>query len=72
MARREALRLFPEYKHDLVLMEVFLAQYAEIDWDSGRSIVVKQTKRPEIPPCIAKKVGMKRLRLPRIEDGGEI
>ena len=70
MARREALRLFPEYRHDLVLMEVYLAQYVEIDWDSGRSIVVKQEKRPEIPACIAAKVGMKRLKLPRIKEEG--
>ena len=71
MARHEALRLFPEYKHDLVLTQVFLAQYAEIDWDSGRSVVVKQGKRPEIPACIAAKVGMKRLKLPRLEQEGE-
>ena len=70
MARRVALRLFPEYRHDLVLMEVYLAQYVEIDWDSGRSIVVKQEKRPEIPACIAAKVGMKRLKLPRIKEEG--
>jgi len=70
MARREVLRLFPEYKHSLVLMNSFLALYAEVDWDSGRSIVVKQSKRPEIPPCIAKKVGIKRLKLPPIEDEG--
>lgn len=72
MARREFLRLYPEFKHDLVLMEVYLAQYVEIDWDTGRSFVVKQRRRPDIPACIAKKVGMKRLKLPRIEDGGEI
>jgi hypothetical protein len=70
MARREALRLFPEFKHDLVLMDVFLAKYAEVDWDSGRTIVVKQEKSPEIPACIAAKVGMKRLKLPRIEEEG--
>ena len=71
MARREAFRLFPEYKHSLVLMKVFLTQYVEIDWDSGRSIVVKQTRRPEIPPCIAAKVGLKRKKLPRIEPEGK-
>ena len=70
MARREALRLFPEFKHDLVLMDVFFAKYAEVDWDSGRTIVVKQEKSPEIPACIAAKVGMKRLKLPRIEEEG--
>jgi hypothetical protein len=71
MARREALRLFPEYKHTLVLMEVYLAQYCEIDWDSGRSVVIKQRRRPEIPACIAKKVGMTRLKLPLDEEGRE-
>jgi hypothetical protein len=71
MARREALRLYPEFKHNLVMMEVYLAQYAEIDWDSGRSVVVKQVERPEIPPCVVKKVGMKRLKLPRLEQEGE-
>jgi hypothetical protein len=72
MARREVLRLFPEYKHNLVLMQVFLAQYAEIDWESGRCIVVKQEKRPQIPPCIAKKFGVKRPKLPRLEDEGGV
>ena len=71
MARREVLRLFPEFKHNLVLMQVFLAQYAEIDWDSGRTVVVKQTRRQEIPPCIAAKVGLKRKKLPRIEPEGK-
>ncbi len=71
MARHEALRLFPEYKHDLVLTQVYLAQYVEVDWDSGRSVVVKQGKRPEIPPCIVRKFGVKRPKLPRLEQEGE-
>ena len=71
MARHEALRLFPEYRQNLALMEVYLAQYVEVDWDSGRSVVIKQEKRPEIPACIAAKVGMKRLKLPRLEQEGE-
>lgn len=71
MARREVLRLFPEYMHSLVLMKVFLTQYVEIDWDSGRSVVVKQTRRPEIPPCIAARVGLKRKKLPHIEPEGK-
>ena len=70
MARREALRLFPEFKHNLVLMQVYLAQYAEIDWDSGRSIVVKQEMRPHIPPCIAAESKLKRKKLPYIEEEG--
>jgi hypothetical protein len=72
MARSEVLRLYPEYKHDLVLMRVYLAQYAEIDWDNGRSIVVKQEKRPRIPACIAAKAKSKRPKLPRLEDDGGV
>jgi len=51
-------------------MDVYLARYVEIDWESGRSIAAKQEKRPEIPACIAKKVGMKRLKQPPIKDEG--
>jgi hypothetical protein len=70
MARREVLRLFPEFKHCLVLMQVFLAQYVEVDWETSRSIVVKQEKRPQIPPCIAAESKLKRKKLPRIEEEG--
>lgn len=68
MARREVLRLFPEFKYNLVLMQVYLARYVELDWDSGRSIVVKQEKRPQIPACIAAKAKSERPRLPRLEE----
>jgi hypothetical protein len=70
MARREVLRLFPEYKHSLVLMQVFLAQYVEIDWDSGRSIVAKLGQRPKIPACIAAGATAKHKKLPRLNEGG--
>lgn len=70
MARREVLRLFPEIKHSFMLMDVYLAQYAEIDWDSGRSIVVKQRRRPTIPACVAAAAKLERKKLPNIEDGG--
>jgi hypothetical protein len=68
-ARREALRLFPEFKHSLVLMQVFLAQYAEIDWESGRSLVVKQRRQPAIPACVVAEAKRERKKLPRIEEG---
>lgn len=72
MARHAVLRLFPEYKHSLVLMQVYLAQYAEIDWDSGRTIVVKQRRRPEVPPCVAAETKPERKKLPRLEDEGGV
>ena len=70
MARREVLRLFPEYKHSFVLMQVYLARYVELDWDSGRSVVVKQETPPYIPACIAAKATSKRKKLPRLDEGG--
>jgi hypothetical protein len=72
MARREVLRLFPEYKHDLVLMQVYLAQYVELDWDSGRTIVVKQEMPPHIPPCIDADAKSERPKLPRLEEEGGV
>lgn len=72
MARREAFRLFPEYKHSHVLMRVFPVQYIEIDWESGRSIVVKRRRPPETPPCIALAAKRERKRLlPPLEEEGD-
>jgi hypothetical protein len=71
MARCEVLRLFPEYKHSLVLMQVYRARYVELDWDSGRSIVVKQRRRPQIPACVAADDKPRRPRLPRLEQEGD-
>jgi hypothetical protein len=68
MARHTALRLFPEYKHIFPHIQVFLAQYAEIDWDSGRTIIVTHRRRPQIPACIAAEVKPERKRLPRLDD----
>jgi hypothetical protein len=68
MARCEVLRLFPEFKHSFPLMDVYLARYAEIDWDSGRCIVIKQRRRPEVPPCVAAEDKPKRPKLPHLEE----
>jgi hypothetical protein len=72
MARREVLRLFPEIKHGFPMMEVFLAQYVEIDWETGRSIVVKQRRRPTIPACVAADAKPERKKLPRLDDEGSV
>jgi hypothetical protein len=71
MARCEVLRLFPEYKHGFPLMQVYLAQYVELDWDSGRSIVVKQRRRPEVPPCVSAEAKPERKKLPQLEEEGD-
>lgn len=70
MARREVFRLFPEFQHSLVLMQVYLARYAEIDWESGRCIVAKLRARPKIPACVAAEAKPMRKKLPRIEEEG--
>lgn len=64
MARREALRLFPEYTHSFVLMRVSLARYVELDWDAGRFTVAKRERPPTIPACAAKVVKGKHKKLP--------
>jgi hypothetical protein len=53
-------------------VQVYLARYVELDWDSGRSIVVKQRGRPEVPPCVAAKAKPERKKLPRLEDEGGV
>lgn len=69
MARRETLRLFPELKHGFPLMQVSLARFVEVDWDSGRTVIAKCDRPAEIPPCV---VAAKRERksLPRLEEEG--
>jgi hypothetical protein len=49
-------------------MQVYRAQYIEIDWESGRSIVVKQRQRPAIPAGVVAKAMPERKKLPRLED----
>ena len=71
MAKREVFRLFPEYRHNLVLMRAFLVRYVELDWDSGRWLVATQSQRPEVPPCIAAAAKSERKRLPRLEEEGD-
>lgn len=71
MARRETLRLFPELRHGFPLMTVYLARYAEIDWDAGRTIIAKCDRPAEIPPCVAA-AKRERKSIPRLkeEEGG--
>jgi hypothetical protein len=70
MARCEVLRLFPEYRNSVVAVQVYLARYVELDWDSGRTIVVKQRRRPTIPACVAAEEKPRRSKLPRLEEDG--
>ncbi len=71
MARREVFRLFPEYKHNLVLMQVYLTRYVEIDWDSGRCLVIKRNKRREVPAAVAEISKSLLKKPPRLEEEGD-
>lgn len=44
-----AWTLFPEYKRDSKRTSVHPVKYVEIDWESGRTIIVKQERHPFIP-----------------------
>jgi hypothetical protein len=48
-AKLVAWRLFPEHKRNAVATFVCHARYVEIDWQTGRSIVMTQKKRPAVP-----------------------
>jgi hypothetical protein len=52
-ARREAWRLFPEYRRLSSATRVHALDYAEVDWDSGRVIVMKRQHRMPTPVFFA-------------------
>src|ERR1700751_884467 len=52
-ARREAWRLFPEYRRLSSATRVHLLDYAEVDWDAGRVIVMKRQHRMPTPVFFA-------------------
>jgi hypothetical protein len=47
-AKLKAWRLFPEHRRNASRTTVHNVEYAEIDWQTGRTIVVKQQKRSTI------------------------
>jgi hypothetical protein len=71
MARREVFRLFPEYRHSLVLMQVSLTRYVEIDWESGRCLVIKRNRRREVPAAVAEISKSLMKKPPRLEEEGD-
>jgi hypothetical protein len=48
-AKLRAWAIFPEYLHNAKCTSAHKMEYAEIDWQSGRTVIVKMGKRPEIP-----------------------
>lgn len=48
-AKLKAWKFWPEYKRLASRTYVFLIDYAEIDWESGRCFVVKRRKKTPLP-----------------------
>ena len=69
-AKLKAWSLFPEHKRNATNTSVHNVRYAEIDWQAGRSIVVKRQKRPAIPPLLAEELNQDFNNEWRIEEGG--
>jgi hypothetical protein len=49
-AELRAWTMFPEFKRTASRTSVYPVEYVEIDWETGRSIVMKQKSRSAIPP----------------------
>jgi hypothetical protein len=50
-AKLRAWTMFPEHKRTASLTSVYPVEYVEIDWQTGRYIVMKQKPCPAIPSC---------------------
>jgi hypothetical protein len=50
-AKLRVWTMFPEYKRTASRTSVYSVEYVEIDWQTGRSIVMKKTPPPAIPNC---------------------
>ena len=70
-AKLKAWILFPEYKRISTGARVHNVEYVEIDWQTGRSIVVKRQKRPALPPLLAEEPDADFHNDWRIEEGAE-
>jgi hypothetical protein len=47
-AKAKAWELFPELKRDALRVSVHRVRYVEVDWQTGRTLVVKQERRPYV------------------------
>lgn len=51
-ARLQAWRRFPEYKRIAPRTRVSALDYAEVDWQTGRVLIMKRKKRPSVPTLL--------------------
>lgn len=73
-ARLRALTLFPEYKRNATGVSVFPVKYVELNWQTGRCLVIKQSKRPTVLSSEADAIGAphNRKEPPRLEEEGGV
>ena len=62
-----AWELFPEYKRIAKRTSVHPIKYVEIDWERGRTIIVKQKPQPHIPIFMIAKPSKRRKRKNDVE-----
>jgi hypothetical protein len=55
-AKLRAWAIYPEYQHSAKCTSAHKMEYAEIDWEAGRCVIVKTGKRPEIPEYVIEPV----------------
>jgi hypothetical protein len=66
----KAWELFPEHKRRASVSHVHSVEYVEIDWQTGRSIVAKLLKRPQLPTLFPEEPDEEFLNDWRNEKGG--
>ena len=66
-----AWELFPEHRRDALRTCVHLLSYVEINWLDGRTVIVKQKPRPEIPTFTIAELNAVRKRKRRDEEETE-
>jgi hypothetical protein len=69
LAKLKAWRLWPEYKRLAARTRVYLLDYAEIDWESGRCFVAKREQRAAIPVFFAEQAAKKQKKRKPAEEG---
>jgi hypothetical protein len=61
-AKLRAWSIYPEFQHNAKCTSAHKMEYAEIDWETGRTVIVKMGKSPDIPEYVIEPVARLRRR----------
>ena len=64
-----AWELFPEYRRNALRTHVHQVKYVEIDWQTGRTIIVKQVRQPYVPACVMEQPNKRKRKKNDVESG---